>query len=131
MIWKSSTDDSHIRIRHNLDEQFFDYVEEILSSPNPDPGIAFLRDNHTTSVQELIDVTEFMKSLSQDRFGSYRLFNPKDYWIFKSRDGTFIVFRDNNRDMGHLASLRDACTLKYDPTNGLYSEGFHFRIFRR
>jgi hypothetical protein len=130
VIVKTGTEESRVRIRHNLDEKFFDYVEtKVHSSPGAKERIETMQDKHTTSVETLVDSGAFLRDISKPPHSSSDLFSLRDYFISKLDDNTVMICRQKAPNIPRSMELRDAHTLRYDPTNGIYSEGFHFRIF--
>jgi hypothetical protein len=131
MVFKSSNEEARIRSQYNIGERFFDYFEQTLAtSQEAKERVLSLDEKVSTSVEVIMDISPFLDDISKhDPFKSIRLFDVRDYHVI--RIGIKVAVYK-----GVVPSLRAsgdsdwAPTLRYDPTNGVYSGGFQFRVSR-
>lgn len=119
MIHKSASDEAKIRVKHILDEQFFDFAERTVT--NDESLRDSLETHETMFTNELTNMDGF-------RDVSHRLFNPDEYHFIQIKEGQYLIYRGDISSFS-FASSEALRQMIYDPTNGIYSEGIPARIF--
>lgn len=126
----STHEESKARIRHNFDERFFDYVQaKVAVSSGTLKGVEFGHD--PVHVREVVNTSCFESDIAKnDRFKSARWFDPRDYYVSRINEHALIIYRDRIPAGVSTLTSGTAYRLKYDPTNGIRSDGFHFRLIQ-